>query len=69
MSALSAPETHLMLFAMSSYGGGFVSALACAWVRADESNQARLAAAFPDYVETYGPGSAFYQVVAKATAA
>lgn len=42
-----------MLDAMERYGGGFVSALAAAWRRADSQNHARLLAAFPDYVRQY----------------
>lgn len=34
--------------AMRLYGGGFVSALANAWLAADPVNQARLEAAFAD---------------------
>jgi hypothetical protein len=39
--------------AMISYGGGFVSRLGEAWLRADEDNSARLLKAFPEYCEQY----------------
>ena len=41
-------EKFTMLKAMRAYGGGFVNALAEAWAYADETNSARLLAAFPD---------------------
>ena len=62
---MSPQQTSLMLKAMRIYGGGFVKALAEAWARADNFNEARLVQAFPDYVTQYGPGSAFYQVIEK----
>ncbi len=40
---------------MREDGGHFVNALSTAWMRADEHNSARLAAAFPDIVARYAP--------------
>ena len=39
--------------AMMLYGGSFVQALATAWRHADESNAAKIEAAFPEYIEKY----------------
>lgn len=58
-------DKFFMLRAMHIYGGGFVSALATAWSAADSLNSARLAAAFPDLVASYGPGSMFFAEVKK----
>lgn len=38
---------------MRRFGGGFVQALAAAWVRADLDNRARIKAAFPELWEKY----------------
>ena len=40
---------------METYGGGFCQALAEAWYRADASNSAKLANAFPNLLEDYAP--------------
>jgi hypothetical protein len=48
--------------AMKSLGGGFVSALAEAWLRADEDNSKRIQDAFPDYVAKYRALSLKYAV-------
>lgn len=42
-----------VLDAMERWGGGFVSALAVAWRRADYQNQKRLRQAFGHYWDTY----------------
>jgi hypothetical protein len=42
---------------MKTYGGGFVKALAEAFLLADEINAQRIEAAFPGYMEKYGPDS------------
>jgi hypothetical protein len=48
------PVTDLdVLDAMERYGGGFVSALAVAWRKADDDNRRRLRGAFPHYWEQY----------------
>jgi hypothetical protein len=39
--------------AMLKFGGSFVQALATAWRHADESNAAKIEAAFPEYIEKY----------------
>lgn len=39
--------------AMQQTGGSFVSALAEAWLRADEDNSKRIQDAFPDYIARY----------------
>lgn len=38
---------------MEEHGGGFVSALASAWFKADPRNQRRIQDAFPDYIDDY----------------
>ena len=43
----------MMVEAMRIYGGGFVKAIAEAFVRADYENFSRLCTAFPEYVEQY----------------
>lgn len=58
-------EFYMFLMAARRYGGSFVSNLAVAWGAADSGNKARLAMAFPDIVEKYGPGSYFYDNVAR----
>ncbi|PNQ49677.1 hypothetical protein C1141_21720, partial [Vibrio agarivorans] len=39
--------------AMQKYGGGFASALAVAWARADADNLMRLRSAFPELLAKY----------------
>ncbi len=39
--------------AMLQFGGSFVKALATAWRHADESNAAKIEAAFPEYITKY----------------
>ena len=52
-------EVYEMICRMKEYGGSFVVALANAFVSADMKNKQRLIAAFPDYVNEYGPASKF----------
>jgi hypothetical protein len=63
-NTLTSQEQFDTLKAMDKYGGGFASALAKAWSRADQTNSARLGQAFDDLVKRYGPGSAFFERVA-----
>ena len=44
---------HRAAQTMEKIGGGFASALAQAYYRADGTNQARILAAFPDLFEKY----------------
>jgi hypothetical protein len=46
-------ELLAVLDAMERYGGGFVSALAVAWRKADPQNQAKLRTAFDNYYREY----------------
>jgi hypothetical protein len=46
-------EYENALIAMRRYGGGFVSALAEAWIRADVYNRTTLANAFPELLREY----------------
>lgn len=39
---------------MARIGGGFASALAVAWQRADDANSRRLEKAFPELLADYG---------------
>lgn len=57
--ALSPQQMHRTWELAQQYGGGFVSALAVAWFKADRGNKARIEAAFPHLIEEYGPGSHF----------
>lgn len=47
------PSRLEVLDCMQSMGGGFVAALAIAWMKADEDNDRRLRAAFPHYWKQY----------------
>jgi len=56
--ALMTPEerataNHRAAVLMEKVGGGFASALALAYFRADGTNQARILGAFPDLFERY----------------
>ena len=51
-------EKLITIRAMDAYGGSFVKALAQAWLLADEDNCRRIEAAFPEYMQKYGPGGA-----------
>jgi hypothetical protein len=64
---LTEHQKFIMLQAMQSYGGGFASALADAWIIADAGNSLRLEAAFPGMVHLYGPGSRFYEAIERIT--
>ena len=44
---------HRAVKAMEKWGGGFASALAVAYFRADADNQARMLAAWPELFERY----------------
>ena len=57
---MSHDEQLIMIRAMKRFGGSFVKALGEAFLKADERNAGRLQAAFPNYIETYGPGSAYF---------
>ena len=43
----------MVVQAMRRFGGGFVKALAEAYLHADEDNQARIRATWPEYWESY----------------
>ena len=57
---LTANELHRTFTAMEQHGGGFCRALAQAWYKADLGNRARIEAAFPHLLVSYGPASPFY---------
>lgn len=59
-SEMSATERHRTLQTMEAWGGGFAQKLAKAWIVADSGNAGKLADAFPELVEKYGPKSWFY---------
>lgn len=46
-------QNHRAARLMEKIGGGFASALAVAYFRADADNQARILAAWPDLFERY----------------
>lgn len=46
-------EKHLVAMAMIRFGGGFVSRLGTALMRADANNTQRIHDAFPEYWEKY----------------
>jgi hypothetical protein len=46
---MSEPTDYEIVQAMERFGGSFVRGLAGCWYRADDDNQTRLKAAFPEY--------------------
>lgn len=60
---MSGDEKFYTIKAMNQFGGGFVKALAEAYMRADGSNSAKIEAAFPEIMREYGPESDFYKHV------
>lgn len=57
---LSRVQLQRTWLAAEFHGGGFVSALASAWLKGDPDNRARIDAAFPHLIEKYGPESSYY---------
>jgi hypothetical protein len=51
---------HRTFEAMERNGGGFCSALAQAWFKADPSNKRRIESAFPHLLADFGPDSRFF---------
>lgn len=49
--------------AMKAFGGSFAASIGDAMIKADSNNIVRLLNAFPELVEKYGPGTAFYKHV------
>jgi len=60
LTALSPTELHHTIAAMERHGGGFCSALAQAWFKADPSNKRRIESAFPHLLADFGPDSRFF---------
>ena len=60
-SEMTGSQRLFTLRAMRNYGGNFAGAICYAFQCADESKMHRLAAAFPDLIERYGPGSEPYK--------
>lgn len=58
--SLTTAQLHRTWLAAQHHGGGFIAALADAWLRGDSANRARITAAFPEIVTKFGPGSPFY---------
>lgn len=54
-------QLHRAFEAMERDGGGFCAKLARAWFAADPRNKARIEQAFPELLEDFGPGSAFFR--------
>jgi len=67
MTELSNRQFYLMVRTMDMYGGSFAQCIARAFAAADLRNREKLFIAFPELVDRYGPGSAFYDVVQKET--
>lgn len=57
-------QRRATLETMHKFGGEWVRRLAMAWICADAINAAKLAAAFPELLQKYGPGSGFFAEVA-----
>ena len=53
-------EKLVTIRAMKRYGGSFVKVIAQAWLLADEDNERRIEATWPECVTKYGPGSSMY---------
>ena len=58
--ALNEEQRFYTLQTMLYHGGGFASALATAWMRADSVNGEALGRTFPELVRKYGPTSELY---------
>lgn len=56
-------ERYTMYQAMTSYGGGFITALCHTYQAADSFNQSKLDQAFPEVIAKYGPAGDFYKVI------
>jgi hypothetical protein len=59
-AALDARTQFRTFVAMERHGGGFCSALAQAWFRADASNKRRIEGAFAHLLTEYGPDSRYF---------
>lgn len=57
---LTQAQIYRTWLAAAHHGGGFLAALADAWLRGDPANRARLTEAFPEVVTKFGPASPFY---------
>ena len=60
-SEMTGSQMVFTMRAMCNYGGNFAGAIGYAFQCADANNMHRLAAAFPDLIERYGPGSEPYK--------
>lgn len=63
-SDMTPDQRRATLETMHKFGGEWVRRLAMAWICADSVNSKKLAAAFPELVAKYGPGSGFFSEVA-----
>jgi len=59
-TTLTAHDQWRTFLAMERHGGGFCSALAQAWFKADPSNKRRIESAFPHLLADFGPDSSFF---------
>jgi hypothetical protein len=59
-TTLTAHDQWRTFLAMEKHGGGFCSALAQAWYKADQNNKRRIEIAFPHLLESFGPNSSFF---------
>lgn len=57
---LSDSEFFVTACAAEIYGGSFYRALGVALRHADRKNRERILAAFPEIVQSYGPGTSLY---------
>lgn len=53
-------QEHFTLLTAIKHGGGFMSVLAEAAIRADHENRSRLFAAFPELFYRFGPQTGLY---------
>ena len=53
------PSIYETIERMGAYGGGFASALAIAYTKADPSNKQKIIQAWPELFEEYGPKGIF----------
>lgn len=62
---LSPVQMHRTWLAAGHHGGGFIKALAYAWLCGDAANRRRIESTFPEVVTKYGPGTGFYPTEAE----
>jgi hypothetical protein len=60
VTTITREQLYYTFASMYRHGGGFCTALAQAWCKADQLNKRRIEHAFPHLLEDFGPGSRYY---------